>query len=448
MKIGKTIFQWIRLPKNPEVERTITGTSVKTRLTAMGAKDIFISDNDYNIISTDKLMELVKLHRFAELRFVSGSRDCLPAGTRLLKPDGNTISIENIEIGGEIIGGEGKPVRILNKIHKPMLKCRGLKFGTASKPLVCSDSHKFLSSTKQGKKWSKKSADELNLYDEIEQLGKLNISDSSCKDYSWGYLAGLYLGDGWIDHNRMFVAGRGIKEKNKEWVLSYLGEKNCELLPRWIIIRNKDLVDEFRNLFGTGSYTKRFLKHNFSEECVRGILDGWKCDANERDNSLVYSTVNYDLALSLRVLHRILGIQVSIIKVDDHGGFGFNPIYRVGVRRIKNQKVFVHDILDEDYVDCWDISTTDGKIYLVEQDVVTFNCDDYSFSMAGLMKKLVPGICLGIVWADMLDYKGRVQYKHAFNFFIDEVQRVRYLEPQTNKVFTPTKRIKPYLFIL
>jgi len=105
--------------------------------------------------------------------------------------------------------------------------------------------------------------------------------------------------------------------------------------------------------------------------------------------------------------------------------------------------------------DCYNIIYTEDLIELIKlhrfadlKFVKSYrDCDDYSFSMAGIMKKLVPGICLGIVWADFI-VDGLNDFKHAFNFFINEKGVVMYIEPQSNKIFTPTKRIRPYLFIL
>jgi len=62
------------------------------------------------------------------------------------------------------------------------------------------------------------------------------------------------------------------------------------------------------------------------------------------------------------------------------------------------------------------------------------------------MRSLLPGIPAGIVWADVVDWKGKLLYKHALNVLITEKGRVRFLEPQTNKEFRG--RLHPYLIII
>jgi len=76
------------------------------------------------------------------------------------------------------------------------------------------------------------------------------------------------------------------------------------------------------------------------------------------------------------------------------------------------------------------------------------DCDDFSWAFVGMMKKLLPGCTVGMVWADIMTVEGELDYKHAFCFFIDENDNLMYVEPQSNRVFSPKKTIKPYLFIV
>ena len=75
------------------------------------------------------------------------------------------------------------------------------------------------------------------------------------------------------------------------------------------------------------------------------------------------------------------------------------------------------------------------------------DCDDFTWAFVGMMKKLLPGCTVGLVWADFLKSDGSRDYRHSFCFFIDENLKLVYVEPQSNACFSPTKRIKPYLFI-
>ncbi len=76
------------------------------------------------------------------------------------------------------------------------------------------------------------------------------------------------------------------------------------------------------------------------------------------------------------------------------------------------------------------------------------DCDDYSFALMGMIRKLLPGVCFGIAWVDAKDNKGKRLYKHALNNFIDNNKTFWYVEPQTNKIFYKTKRLEPFLLVV
>lgn len=73
MKIGNLVFQWIRLPKQPERKGFIYGNTVKNKL---GCDDTYISDNKYDLISLDDMKQIINLHRFSEMTYISEKRDC------------------------------------------------------------------------------------------------------------------------------------------------------------------------------------------------------------------------------------------------------------------------------------------------------------------------------------------------------------------------------------
>jgi len=76
------------------------------------------------------------------------------------------------------------------------------------------------------------------------------------------------------------------------------------------------------------------------------------------------------------------------------------------------------------------------------------DCDDYSFALMGMVRKLLPGVCFGIVWVDVVNSKGVLQYKHAINFFIDSNKQLWFVEPQINMIFSPSSVVKPFFVIL
>ena len=76
------------------------------------------------------------------------------------------------------------------------------------------------------------------------------------------------------------------------------------------------------------------------------------------------------------------------------------------------------------------------------------DCDDFSFGLMGLIRKLLPGVCFGIIWVDVLNNDGSLSYKHALNFFIDDCMKLYLVEPQNNKVFSMPKNYKPIFVVI
>lgn len=75
-----------------------------------------------------------------------------------------------------------------------------------------------------------------------------------------------------------------------------------------------------------------------------------------------------------------------------------------------------------------------------------YDCEDFSFSLMGIFRNLVPNFAVGIVFVDRAKHKD----KHALNFFIDDKLRIFYIEPQSNEImFAPLKKdYRPYFWMI
>lgn len=81
--------------------------------------------------------------------------------------------------------------------------------------------------------------------------------------------------------------------------------------------------------------------------------------------------------------------------------------------------------------------------------VRTRDCDDYSFALMGLVRKLLPGVAFGIVWVDILDtVTGKLKGKHALNFFVDDKYNTYFVEPQSNRIFRKPEAFRPYFVVI
>ena len=83
------------------------------------------------------------------------------------------------------------------------------------------------------------------------------------------------------------------------------------------------------------------------------------------------------------------------------------------------------------------------KISIKEWIAEKYDCDEFSFALAGYWNLDLYQYPLGIVWSS----------SHAFNIFIDDKKEIYIVEPQTNK-FTPIKDLMknkiyyPFRFII
>ena len=85
----------------------------------------------------------------------------------------------------------------------------------------------------------------------------------------------------------------------------------------------------------------------------------------------------------------MLGYSSSLTRVDNHGGLGSNPIYRVTVRVSDKQRPWARIqslLVEPEQHHCVDIMTTSGRVYLPETDTVVRQCDDATILFCSLLK--------------------------------------------------------------
>lgn len=398
--------------------KRLLATSYLKRKESKEIKDIADLIIDKNNITAEKVNEVpLYVMKWLESRFKSkkykykselsekwntpsetlklGVGDCFPKDTLVLRSNGELEQIKNLEIGDTIIGGEGRPVRVNNYWDRGKKRIIEITLNDHQKVRL-SETHKVLTYPTKGycrsKKLFEKRVKDLSIGEYLPFPDRLQFDETISYPKDTAYLYGLYLADGWLKHNQVFIAGKDgkKKQKQKKWVKSYCKKHNLdyEMKDRWIIIKNKKLASEIRNLFGEGCNGKLIKKHNLDPNTAKKILEGWEADATKRVNELTYSTVNYNLAVSLRILWRCCGYQVSIRKISNHGGFGKRPIYRIGVKRKKTNQPRIVSLKYVGDEDCCDISTSDGLVYLPEQDVIVRQCDDWGILEYNIIREI------------------------------------------------------------
>ncbi len=226
--------------------------------------------------------------------------------------------------------------------------------------------------------------------DHIERTGGEEVLD---EEMSW--FLGAYIAEGWTEDNRMFLSGKDghWKEQTKHRAAALAAEQGWA--TRWhrkYLAVNDVQAAALVGECGKGALNKHIPAGVLAAANLADLDDGLKLDASQNTNGdgWTLGTVSRTLAVQYRALQRMLGRSTSIKVVTNHGGFGTNPIFRVGVRSEGSAKrLRVKAIHREvEHVPCYDIQTDDHYVYLPEADCTVSNCDD----MALLYNSLVGSI--------------------------------------------------------
>lgn len=334
----------------------------------------------------------------------AGGGDCLPADTKLLGDGYKLIPIVDAE-PGTIIMGDGAWTRITNKWDKGVQDI--LEFDLSNGGVLrCTLDHKVFRVPKstKGSFGDRSAAEEVRARDlkpgddlltpEALPSGRGNLTP----DMAW--LLGVHVAYGWVDYSRgtttrFSISGRDghPKESQKKRVAEI-----CEALgiqtrwhERYIAINSAELAHEMSRC-GRGAKNKHVPSLDYDLATVKSLLTGLNADADNRNH--VFGTISEELALQVRVLYRMLGVSTHLRRVDQHGGLGRNPIYRVTPRllsvgqRGEHAYARVKSITEAESEPTFDIETESHRFYLPETDLVVHNCDDHTSLICALLTSI------------------------------------------------------------
>jgi len=341
------------------------------------------------------------------------SGDCLPLDTLVLRRDYRLIALDETKIGDVIWNGD-RWTTISNRWDKGEKDLIAIRLNNGSILRVTED-HKLFRVTKvnenghctpsadlAGPRESAEEvrAGEVRLGDDLLTGGTIPCGpESMTTDLAW--LLGVYIADGWSEEHdgqpwRASISGKDghPKEEQKRRVKEIAGHQGWETRwhERYIAINDRHAA-AWLSATGKRAPSKHIPSGlNYNEATIRVLLDGLRADATLRDDGTVtHGTTSALLAVQLRILYRMLGQSSSLRRVDDHGGLGSNPIYRITPRkndRADGKKAKIHArvkaIEELESAPVMDIETDTGRFYLPETDLVVHNCDDATILVASL----------------------------------------------------------------
>ena len=325
--------------------------------------------------------------------------DCFPQGTLLLRDDFSLVPIEEIRVGDRIWGRDAWTT-VEAVVYKGTLVTDGIVLNNGSVVQLTGDHHAFVGRCDQHPSSSSNHGYGCSCPLESRRVERVRVSELVEKDVMvtpvrlpFGslepdpdrtYVEGLYVADGWSENSRFSISGQDgcPKEAQKRTV-----EEICQRLgihTRWnrkyIAVNDGDWALRMQRM-GSHAPEKHVLSLNLGEAAAAATLRGVMADSKVNPNGgWTFTTTSKLLATQVRVLHKMFGRTASSMFIENHGGLGKHPIWRLGVRdpKEKSDKLLrvkrVERAIAE--VPCWDIQTSDHYVYLPEHDITVSNCED------------------------------------------------------------------------
>lgn len=363
------------------------------------------------------------------LQFKGG--DCFPAGTLVLTDDFRFVPVEFLTAGTRIWGlnnwtkvervwekgvlpldaiqlNNGSWVRLTRDHHVHVAYCDAheelnarvgcgdrMPSGRLTAPCFCPMSERTLRRVSVG---------DLRIGDVMPAPERLPFG-RAVTNPDTALMDGLYLSDGWVDDGgkhhlgpqRFCISGKDgfPKEAQKREVQAI-----CERLgvdsrwdERYIAVNDREWAGRMA-LLGGHSYEKHALSIDLDEGGAGALLRGIMADsgANSRGQGRTFTTTSKQLALQVRVLHKMFGMSCGASYIEDHGGLGMHPIWRLTTKTAerkdgKAEKLLRVKAIEHDVVcaPTYDLTTEDHFVYLPEADVTVGQCDDHTVLLCALL---------------------------------------------------------------
>lgn len=346
---------------------------------------------------------------FGTARYIleAGAGDCFPEGTLLLRDDYALVPVEHIRAGDRIWGAQ-EWTRVEAAVAKGARGIAALRLNNGSTVRLTEDHKVYVVTCPRHA--SRVSSSPCACPTDQCRVERIRVAEvqpgmrllqperiafgKEEGDLGRHYIEGLYVADGWNDSHRFAISGKDghPKEAQKREVEAIC--KRLGIATRWheryLAVNDPEWAERVK-LMGAHAPQKRILSLDLAKDTAEQVLRGVMADsgANTNGQGRTFTTTSRELATQVRVLHRMMGTSCGFAYLENHGGLGTHPIYRLGARDgSRTQKILrVKDVmrgLPEEMT--YDLQTYDHRVYLPEHDVTVSNCDDSTILLAALHK--------------------------------------------------------------
>ena len=328
----------------------------------------------------------------------AGGGDCFPVGSLLLRDDFTLLPVEELRAGSRIWGRD-RWSAVERVWYKGILTLDAIRLNNGSTVRLTPDHHVYIAVCREheGSERSKPCSCHLDARDirritvaELEPDMVLVAPErlpfgKKTLDLGMAYVDGLFIADGWCSHNADFaISGKDghPKEEQKREVAAI-----CERLgiptrqhERYITVKDSDWALHMQQM-GGHAWEKHALWLDLEEGSAANLLRGIMADSGKNHcGSRTFTTTSRLLAVQVRVLHKMFAVTCGYSYIENHGGLGDHPIWRLSTRepKVHAEKLLRVKEIEREVISapCWDIATDDHYVYLPEHDVTVSNCDD------------------------------------------------------------------------
>lgn len=337
-----------------------------------------------------------------------GIADCLPGSTLLLTDKFDLVRLDSIELGTKI-WGLNDWTEVANVWYKGELEVDAIKLNNGSWFKATPDHHVFVARCDKHqtvknpcccpideRTETRITVAELKEDDVILSPKRISFGVDTL-DRDLAFIEGLYIADGFSNHNSDFaISGQDgcPKEAQKRKVKEICDRLGISTTWHRKYVTVLDAAWALRmHRMGRYAPEKHVLDLNLAEAGAAGLLRGIMADsgANTNGNGRTFTTTSRVLMLQTRLLWKMFGVTCSERYIENHGGLGKNPIWRLGIRDQNRSDGKAEKLLRVKAIErsigteaVWDLTTEDHYVYLPECDATVSQCDDYS-SLLGAM---------------------------------------------------------------
>ena len=331
-----------------------------------------------------------------------GGGDCFPAGTLMLASGHKLVPVQSLTEGMSIWGLD-RWSRVERVWYKGILPVDAIGLNNGSKLKLTGDHHVYVLDCEKHPL-----NDEKPCSCPIEERTERRITVAELQPgmvlptparIPFGQVAqnaddalvdGLYLSDGWHEDTRFAISGQDgcPKEEQKKIVKRICEERGIgfQWSRKYIRINDAEWTLRMQQMGGHAP-EKHALSIDLAEGAAASLLRGIMADSgkNTRGGGRTFTSTSRQLWLQTRLLHKMFGITCSERFIEDHGGFGDHPVWRLGVRDQHRSDGHREKLLRVKWIErgvlsvpVWDITTDDHRVYLPEADVTVSQCDDHA----------------------------------------------------------------------